>query len=101
VKKLDFSTNPINKVSKSYLNDVKKKDIISENKKASRNDSVIISNKAKELAQIESIRKIVSSAPEVRVEKVNELKEKIQNGTYYVSARDIVEKMLKGNYFNI
>ncbi|OON93953.1 MAG: flagellar biosynthesis anti-sigma factor FlgM [Candidatus Epulonipiscioides saccharophilum] len=38
--------------------------------------------------------KAVKESPDVRMDKVNSIKEQIKNGTYNVSARDVSEKIL-------
>ena len=40
------------------------------------------------------VRKILKEIPDVREEKVNEIKEQIKNGTYNVTAEDLANKML-------
>lgn len=54
-------------------------------------DSVVFSNFAKEM-QLAS--KAVKDAPEVRTEKVDQLKAQIESGRYNVSASQIAEKIL-------
>ncbi|KPU44659.1 anti-sigma-28 factor FlgM [Oxobacter pfennigii] len=56
-----------------------------------RSDSIEISLAGHEIAKyISAAREI----PDVRLEKVNEIKAKIQKGTYNVSAEDLALKML-------
>lgn len=45
-------------------------------------------------ALIENARSKASNLPEVREEKVNQLREQIQNGTYQVSNSDIARAMI-------
>lgn len=45
---------------------------------------------------IELLKNALKDCPDVRIEKVNELKEKIKNG-YYVDNKDFAEKLLKKN----
>jgi len=55
-------------------------------------EKIAVSDLGKEVARIhEELKK----SPEVRVEKVQELKEKIDDGTYYVSSDRIAEKILQ------
>lgn len=54
-------------------------------------DEVEISNTAQLLG---TTFKAVKETDEVRMDKVNLLKEQIQNGTYNVSAKDVSEKIL-------
>jgi negative regulator of flagellin synthesis FlgM len=55
-------------------------------------EKIAVSDLGKEIAKIhEEIKK----TPEVRPEKVQELKEKIDDGTYYVSSDDIAGKIIE------
>lgn len=58
----------------------------------SAGEKIAVSNLGKEVAKIhEELKK----TPEVRDEKVQELKEKIDDGTYYVTSERIAEKVLQ------
>jgi negative regulator of flagellin synthesis FlgM len=54
-------------------------------------DSVTLSDSARSLA---AARDAVTNAPDVRHEKVAEIKQKVADGTYSVSARVLARKML-------
>lgn len=54
------------------------------------NDSFTVSDKARDF---QSVLKAVSSAPDIRKDKVNKILNKIQEGSYNVSSEDIVEKL--------
>lgn len=56
-------------------------------------ETVVLSEKAKE---IQKAKDIANAASDVRMEKVAELKDKIEKGKYHVNSRDIADKMLKG-----
>lgn len=56
-----------------------------------KKDEINISDKAK---SYQFALGIVRQEPEIRQEKVTELKEKIQSGNYNVSSEDIAEKMM-------
>lgn len=56
-----------------------------------RNDSLELSTHAKELRLA---REQVLKSPEIRADKIGELKKQIQEGTYQVSATDIAVKMI-------
>ena len=62
-----------------------------------KGDKVNLSREAKEIARI---NEILTQTPEVRVEKVNELKAAIQQGTYEVKGDKIAEKMLQSHLFD-
>ena len=61
------------------------------------NDTVEISNAAK---TFQVARAAVSTASDVRADKVERLKAAIEEGTYSVSARDIADKLVEG-YFAV
>lgn len=54
------------------------------------NDSFTVSDKARDF---QAVLKAVSSSPDIREEKVNNILNKIQDGSYNVSAEDIAEKL--------
>ncbi len=55
-------------------------------------DTVDISNKSKEIADIMSA---VNQLPDVRNNKVQEIKQRVDTGTYTVDPRNVAEKILK------
>lgn len=57
-----------------------------------RTDQVTISSKA---LNIKGLKLELKKLPEVREEKVQMLKEQIQHGTYEVSSRAIVQKLMQ------
>lgn len=59
----------------------------------SQNDAVQLSPESKELQRL---RDIVAKAPDVREEKVQEIKNQIKSGTYEVSAERLAGKLLGG-----
>lgn len=60
--------------------------------KSSRVDSVVLSNNARSVAAAVDA---VKSAPDVRAEKVDAIKQRVTDGTYHVDARVLARKMLK------
>ncbi len=58
---------------------------------ASGSDAVVISGKAKETV---SLARALKEMPEVRNDKVAELKARVADGSYNVSGRDIAEKIV-------
>lgn len=50
-------------------------------------------NVSSEARDFQAAFKAVSSLPEIREDKVNEIKEQIKNGTYNVEAEAVAEKM--------
>jgi negative regulator of flagellin synthesis FlgM len=55
-----------------------------------KQDSVALSSHAKDYR---TARRALDSIPDIREDKVNAVKTQIDNGTYNVSAKDVVEKM--------
>jgi len=58
---------------------------------APRADSVTLSDDARSLA---AAREIVQQAPDVRAEKVADIKKQVDTGTYHVAAHVLARKML-------
>ncbi len=63
----------------------------SESKSASRMDEVQISSEA---LDFQTVLNAAKNIPDIRQDKVNELKQQIDSGTYRVDAHKIAEKML-------
>lgn len=65
---------------------------IDKHKSSNKEDKLEVSDTAKDfIAAMEKYKKL----PEVRREKVEELKEKVKSGTYYVDGKRIAEKMME------
>mgnify|MGYP001154092310 CR=1 FL=1 len=50
--------------------------------KASAPDSIAISNEAKEMAELYFMNEVAAGTPDVRADRISEVKEKIQNPDY-------------------
>lgn len=59
-------------------------------------DSLAISDLAKDL---QIAKKAVKHAPDIRMDKVNDIKKRLQSGTYNVSAKEVADKMVE-RYFD-
>ncbi len=59
-------------------------------------DSLDISDLAKEL---QIAKKAVKNAPDIRQDKVDDIKKRIQSGNYNVSAKEVADKMME-QYFD-
>ena len=59
---------------------------------ASSAEKIAVSDLGKEIAKI---HEEIKNSPEIRPEKVQELKEKIDDGTYYVNSDDIAGKIIE------
>jgi negative regulator of flagellin synthesis FlgM len=60
----------------------------------SSSDTVEISSQARELARA---RQAVDAAPDVRADKVAQIKQRIEDGTYSVSPELLAQKLLEGS----
>lgn len=63
----------------------------------SKGDGVVLS---KEAQQVLALKDKVAQAPEVRQQRIEELRRQIESGTYRPDAKQIAEKMLKARVFN-
>jgi len=68
-----------------------------ETARASKGDGVELSREAQ---QVKALRDKVSQAPEVRQERIEELRKQIQAGTYRPDGKEIAAKMLKARVFD-
>jgi len=55
-------------------------------------DRVSISGQAKE---IEELKEVINQIPEMRIDKIEEIKEAIRKGTYKIDSYKIAERMLE------
>ena len=62
-----------------------------------KSDTVVISDAAK---RVQEARNQLNDIPDVREEKVTELRNQIQNGTYQIDADKIAGKMIKEGLLN-
>ncbi|WP_273321766.1 MULTISPECIES: flagellar biosynthesis anti-sigma factor FlgM [Vallitalea] len=87
--------NGIKNVNNAYK--VNQTDRISKVSKVKKEkDSLAISDIAKEL---QIAKKAVKNAPDIRQDKVNDIKKRIQSGSYNVSAREVADKIVD-SYFD-
>jgi len=103
-RKVDMEITPNdNKINiDAYVNNINdKQKAENTSDKAEKNitktDTVNISDAAKE---IQEVRKELDNIPDVRAEKVEQLKNQIENGTYEIKSEEIAEKMLKDSLLN-
>lgn len=66
-------------------------------KNVAKTDTVNISDAAKE---IQEVRRELDNIPDVRADKVEQLKNQIEDGTYEIKSEEIAEKMLKDSLLN-
>jgi negative regulator of flagellin synthesis FlgM len=62
-----------------------------------KTDTVVISDTAK---RIQEAQKQIQAIPDVRADKVAELRNQIENGTYEIKADQIAGKMIKESLMN-
>ena len=62
-----------------------------------KGDTVVLSPKAKQIAEA---KKLLNAAPEIREEKVAQVRKKIRNGTYQIDGRKVAAKMVKEALLN-
>lgn len=84
----------LNKVSKLYQANSTNK--ITKKNNVSNPDCVEISQIGKEY---QIAKQAVAATPDVRLDKVNDIKERIASGTYNVSAKDLADKLID-SYFD-
>ena len=86
----------------AYVNQVQDKNKVGtpDNKSEStavKADTVVISDAAK---RVQEARSQLDDIPDVREEKVSQLRNQIQNGTYEINAEKIADKMIKEGLLN-
>ncbi|MFO7738215.1 MAG: flagellar biosynthesis anti-sigma factor FlgM [Desulfatiglandaceae bacterium] len=63
----------------------------------SREDKVVLSPEVK---RIQEAKKLLSSVPDIREEKVAQIKARIESGTYQVEEKELAKKMIKESLLN-
>lgn len=93
---MGFDIEKVGSISKIFkINSVGKKREVKETASIQGGkDELTISQKAVDYAITAKALKIIKAMPDIREEKVNAIKEKIDSGTYKVKGKDIAEKML-------
>ena len=86
----------------SYVNQVQDKDKVDATseqpeKQQTKADTVVLSDMAKTVQEAQTQ---LESIPDVREEKVAELREQVENGTYEIDANEIADKMLRDSLLN-
>ena len=86
----------------AYVNQVQDKNKVGTpdnkpEKTAVKADTVVLSDAAK---RVQEARRQLDDIPDVREEKVSQLRSQIQNGTYEINAGKIAGKMIKEGLLN-
>lgn len=68
-----------------------------ETARPTKGDGVVLSREAQ---QVLALKEKVAQAPEVRQQRVEELRKQVEAGTYRPDARQIADKMLKARVFD-
>ena len=64
----------------------------SSSKTGGSSEQIVLSSKAKD---IQKAHEAIRSAPDIRTDKVNSIKQQLSDGTYQVNSRDVADKILK------
>lgn len=87
--------NQVNRIAEIYGATSKRK-VTSKNEKVGEKDKLEISNTAK---YFQVALKAAKDSPDIREEKVEQIKQQIETGTYNVSAEEVAKKMM-AEFFN-
>jgi negative regulator of flagellin synthesis FlgM len=69
----------------------KKSNPVTSTKETKKKDSVQISSEAKNAAEVSKLAQIVKDTPDIRIERIKEIKAQIANGTYNFDKPEIIE----------
>lgn len=75
------------------ITDTKKSKPLSGKKDAGKSDSIQISSEGKLAAEIAKNSQTVKDSPDIRMDRVKEIKEKIQNGSYDFNDNQMLERV--------
>lgn len=85
-----FNNNNINKIMKSYGKTGKKE--VFESSRLKKKDQFTISNEAKD---IQKALKIAKESPDIREEKIREIKMRLDSGNYNINSKKVAEKLIE------
>ena len=86
-----ISNSQVQTVLKANYTNYQKRAQVFEKAPLNKADVLVLSNRAKELG---IAKEQVLKSPEVRADRINELKKLIQDGNYNVSGTEIAQKMI-------
>ena len=75
----------------SNISETKKTKPISGKREAEKSDSIQISSEGKQAAEIAKHAQVIKETPDVRMERVREIKQKIETGNYDFNDNKILE----------
>lgn len=87
----------IQKIYKAY-NVNKKRQVKGTETVEGKKDELTISQKAMDYGIVAKGIKIIGSIPDIREEKVNGIKQQMDNGLYNVDGKDVAQKMLSDKF---
>lgn len=87
----------INKIFKTYSVD-RKKEVKGVANIQGKKDELSISQQAIDYSIVGKGLNIIKSMPDIREDKVNDIKDRMEKGLYNVEGKDIVEKMLSDKF---
>lgn len=79
----------VNRIYETYQTQVATN--VKKQEKVTSKDEVTFSSEAKKFAEV---KKMLSDVPDVRWDKVNEIKERMASGNYNVKAEEVADKIL-------
>jgi len=71
--------------------ETKKTKAVSNTNKSGKSDSIQISSEGKKAAESAKLNQIVKETPDIRADRVNDIKERINNGTYDFDNNEMLE----------
>jgi negative regulator of flagellin synthesis FlgM len=90
---MQISNQQVQSILKNYgINGAKKIGLSSPVYAPARQDKLELSPEAQEM---NSVRQKIASLPDVRADRVNELKAQVQKGNYQVDSQDVAQKILE------
>ena len=89
---MKIDPSQLNKISDVYQNQLKK-NRINQQTNINKEDEINISSKARE---IKEIHHKLDTIDEIREEKVKNIKNALQNGSYNISPEEVAQKLLNG-----
>ena len=90
-----MNINSVNKGLSVYQSPVPTKPVNAKKTKATGNDTVMLSETAKDFR---TVLDLVRNSADVRYDKVAEIREQVVSGNYKINPGDISEHILKVNY---
>lgn len=82
----------INKIGNiNNIVEPKKGKPVTSSKEVKKNDSIQISSEGKQAAEIAKINQVINDTPDIRVDRVNDIKERIADGTYDFDNNEMLE----------